>query len=40
MEYLELRKNYPDAWLLLNFDIDYDEEYYKKYLKNPESYNR
>lgn len=40
MEYIELREKYHDAWLLLNFDFDYDEEYYKKYLKNPESYNR
>ena len=40
MEYLGLSEKYHDAWLLLNFDFDYDEEYYKKYLKNPESYNR
>ena len=39
MEYLELRKKYHKAWFSLHFKFDYDEEYYKKYLEDPESYN-
>lgn len=40
MEYLELREKYYEAWFSLHFRFDYDEEYYIKYMKNPESYNR
>ena len=40
MEYRNFRKDFHDAWLRLNFDFQYDEEYFINCQKEPENYNK
>ena len=39
-EYRKFRNKYHEAWLRLNFDIQYDEEYFINCQKAPEIYNK
>ena len=39
-EYRKFRKNFHDAWLRLNFDIQYDEEYFINCQRDSKNYNK